>query len=72
MLGLVFLIRFLFDTYCDDSLLVRIIELIVVVFVGIISYEFFLLLFKDKSIMITKELINKVLKRNKKNNITSN
>ena len=72
MLGLVFLIRFLFDTYCDDSLLVRIIELIVVVFVGIISYEFFLLLFKDKSIMITKELISKVLKRNKKNNITSN
>ena len=66
MFALLYFIRFLFDTYCDGSLLARIIELLTVIISGVLSYELLLLLLEDKSITITMELLKKIFKINKK------
>ena len=73
MFALVYLIRFLFETYLDSSLIISIIEIVTIVIAGVLSYELVLLLLKDKSISITKELISKVFSRNKKTtSVTTN
>ena len=67
MLGLLFGMTYFFDLYLKSSLINNIFKLITIVASGIIIYEATLLILKDKSIIIIKDILLSLYKKIKRN-----